>query len=139
MIVNIAFTFPLSIFAGIITAYERFVFNRLLVIIRIVLNTGVMILILSLGYKAIGMTIVITIFNLSTLLVNAFYCFNKLKIKIRFEKIKFDLIKEIFVYSFWIFLSVIIDKIYWSSGQFILGAFVGTVAVSIFEIGRAHV
>lgn len=42
--------------------------------------------------------------------------------------------REVAIYSFWIFLSVIMDKIYWSTGQFVLGAVSGTVAVAIFAV-----
>ena len=42
--------------------------------------------------------------------------------------------KEISIYSFWIFLNTIMDRIYWSTGQFVLGAMVGTVAVAVFAV-----
>ena len=41
LVFNLAFTFPMSIFGSIITAYEHFVFPRAVSIIRILLNTGV--------------------------------------------------------------------------------------------------
>lgn len=44
------------------------------------------------------------------------------------------LMKEIAFYSFWIFLSSIIDRVYWSSGQFILGMFVSTTSVAIYAL-----
>lgn len=132
---NLAFTFPLSIFGAIITAYENFVFQRLVSIFRIILTTLVMIGLLSIGFKAIALVVVQTIFNLLTLVINFIYCKRKLKIKINFSKFDWIFIKEISTYSFWIFLNVIVEKIYWGTGQFVLGATVGTIAVSIFSIG----
>ena len=38
------------------------------------------------------------------------------------------------MYSLWIFLNAIMDKIYWSTGQFVLGAVAGTVAVSVYAV-----
>ena len=46
MIFNLAFTFPMSIWGAIITAYENFVFQKLVNIIRIILNPIVMIIML---------------------------------------------------------------------------------------------
>ena len=63
MIFNLAFTFPMSIWGAIISAYENFVFMRVFNIVRIVLNPLVMIILLSIGYKAIAMVVVTTIFN----------------------------------------------------------------------------
>lgn len=134
LVFNLAFTFPLSIFTSIITAYERFVFPKVVNIIRIVLNTAIMIVLLSMGYKAVAMVVLQTIFNLVTLLLNYIYCKKKLKIEIHFGKFQWGFFKEVSIYSFWIFLNVIMDRIYWSTGQFVLGALSGTIAVSIFAV-----
>ena len=134
LVFNLAVTFPMSIFASIITAYERFVFPKLINIIRIVLNTVIMICLLKMGYKAIAMVVVQTVFNLLTLFINYLYCKYKLQIRVFFRNFQCKFLKEVAIYSFWIFLNVIMDRIYWSTGQFILGAFVGTAAVAVFAI-----
>ena len=134
LVFNLAFTFPMSIFGSIITAYERFVFPRVVNIIRITLNTVVMICLLHLGYKAIAMVVVQTVFNVLTLILNYIYCLKELKIKMHFRKFNWSFLKEVAVYSFWIFLNVIMDRIYWSTGQFVLGAMVGTAAVAVFAV-----
>lgn len=134
LVFNLALTFPMSIFGSIMTAYEIFIFPRVLSILRIVLNTVVMILLLKMGYRAIAMVIVQTAFNVLTLLINFFYCKYKLKINMFFRKFKWDFLKEVSIYSFWILLNVIMDKIYWSTGQFVLGAVSGTIAVSVFAV-----
>lgn len=132
--VNLAFTFPLSIFGSIISAYENFVFQKVLQIIRILLSTVTIIVLLYVGYKAIALVVVQTAFNIMTLLLNFFYCIYRLKIKIWFRKFNWSFLKEISIYSFWIFLNAIMDKIYWSTGQFVLGAVSGTIAVAIFSV-----
>lgn len=134
MVINLALTFPLSIYGAIITAYEDFVFLRIVQILRILLNTGVMIVLLSYGYRAVAMVVVQTVFNLSTLILNAFYCKKHIKVKLVFGKTDKHLLREIAIYSFWIFLNAIMDRIYWSTGQFVLGAVVGTAAVAVFAV-----
>lgn len=134
LIFNLAFTFPMSIWGSIIQAYEDFVFQKALNILRIILNTVVMICLLHFGYKAVAMVVVQTIFNVLTLVINCFYCIKKLKIKVYFRKFNWGFLKEVAIYSFWIFLNVIMDRIYWSTGQFVLGAVVGTAAVAVFAI-----
>ncbi len=135
MIFNLGVTFPLSIFGSIVTAYERFVFQKLIQIGRIILNTLLMIVLLEMGYRAIGMVVLITVFNITSLLLNFWYSKYKIKIKIRFGKFDWKFFRELAGYSFYIFLGAIIDRLYWSSGQLVLGAFVGTAAVAIFAVG----
>ena len=136
LVANLAFTFPMSIWGSIIQAYEDFVFQKSLNIIRIILNTAVMICLLHFGYKAVAMVVVQTIFNVLTLVVNLIYCRRKLNIHIyfRFKHFHWGFLKEVAIYSFWIFLNAIIDRVYWSTGQFVLGAMVGTAAVAVFAI-----
>lgn len=134
MVFNLAITFPFSLFGSIITAYEQFVFQKVIVIARIVLNTATMIVLLNLGYKAIAMVVVTTLFNVLTLGLNFWYCKHYLKIKLIFAKFQWGFLKEVSIYSFWIFLNVIMDRIYWSTGQFVLGAFAGTAVVAVFAV-----
>lgn len=136
LVANLAFTFPMSIWGSIIQAYEDFVFQKSLNIIRIILNTVVMICLLHFGYKAVAMVVVQTIFNVLTLVINFIYCRRKLNIHIyfRFKHFHWGFLKEVAIYSFWIFLNAIMDRVYWSTGQFVLGAMVGTAAVAVFAI-----
>ena len=136
LVANLAFTFPMSIWGSVIQAYEDFVFQKSLNIFRIILNTAVMICLLHFGYKAVAMVVVQTIFNVLTLVVNFIYCRRKLDIHIyfRFKHFHWGFLKEVAIYSFWIFLNAIMDRVYWSTGQFVLGAMVGTVAVAVFAI-----
>lgn len=131
---NLAITFPLSIFGSIISAYENYIFQRVINILRIIISTAVLIIVLALGFKAVALVVVQTVFNVLVLLINFVYCIKELKIHIIFANFNWDFLKEISIYSFWIFLNGIMDKIYWGTGQFVLGSLVGTVAVAIFSV-----
>lgn len=134
MAFNLAFTFPMSIWGSIITAYENFVFQKLVNIVRTILNPAVMIVLLFMGYKAIALVVVTTFFNVLTLIVNCIYCRRKLHIKLRFKRFKWGFLKEVSIYSFWIFLNAVTEQIYWSTGQMILGVFQGAVSVAIYAV-----
>lgn len=134
MVVNLAITFPFSLFGSIITAYEQFVFQKVVAIVRIALNTATMVVLLTMGYRAVAMVVVATIFNVVTLGMNFWYCQHYLKIKMKFGNFQWKFLKEISVYSFWIFLNAIMDRIYWSTGQFVLGAYAGTAVVAVYAV-----
>lgn len=135
MVFNLAISFPFAIFESIIVAYEEFVFPKVMGIVRSILNPMIMLPLLFMGYKSITMTLVSTFLNLICIILNMYYCVKFLKIKIKFKNRDFTLLKEISIYSFFIFLNIIVDKIYWSTDQFILGAISGSVAVAIYTVG----
>lgn len=131
---NLAVTFPFSIYSSIITAYEKFTFQKVMSILNTLLKPVLMIPLLFLGYKSITMTVVITVVNIIILLSNYFYCKKKLGVNIKFMGFDKKLFKTIFSYSFFIFLGVIVDKVNWSVDQFVLGAVSGTIAVSLYSV-----
>lgn len=131
---NLAITFPFSIFGNILTAYEEFIINKIIKIIQIILQPLIMIPLLLLGYKAIAMVIVLTCVNIFCLLLNTVVCLKKLDIKLKFNGFDFSVLKEIFKYSFYIFLNQIIDKVNWSLDQFVLGSICGTVITSVYAV-----
>ena len=134
MVFTVAFTFPMSIWGAIITAYEEFVFQKNVNICRIILNPIIMVILLYMGYRAVAMVVLLTIFNVATLLMNAWYCFFRIHVKVKFGKIRFGFLKEISTYSFWIFLEAIMNTIFWSTGQFVLGMYVGATTVAIYAV-----
>lgn len=134
LIFNLFFTFPLSVFSSIVTAYERFVFQKTVNLVRIIIQPCIMVPLLLFGYKAIAMVVITTILNLICLLINCWFCFARLKIKLCFKKFEWSIIKEIVNYSYFVFLTIIVDRAFWSSGQFILGIEDGTIEVAIFSI-----
>ena len=131
---NLVVTFPLSVFSSIITSYEKFIFSKVLNLARIILNPIIMLILLEFGIKSIGLVILVTVLNITTLILNYIYCKTKLKIKLKFGKIDFKLLKEIMAYSVWIFLNSIMDKVNWSLDQFVLGVYAGSVEVAIYSV-----
>jgi len=135
MLVNLALSLPFNSFSAILSGYEQFVLPRILVLLRIILRTGILFILLSAGYKAIAIVVLDTILNIGMMLITQLYVFMKLKVRVRlycFDKL---LLQEVFTYSFFVFLNMIVDQIYWRLGQVVLGIMAGTAAVAVFAIG----
>lgn len=131
---NLFITFAFNIYQSIITANEKFIFQKIMAILNTLLKPIMMIPLLFLGYKSIAMTLVITIVNCIVLISNYIYCRKQLKTKIKYQGFDKTLFKVIFGYSIWLFLTAIVDKVNWSIDQTILGMVSGTVAVSIYSV-----
>jgi len=129
---NLVITFAFNIYSSIINAYEKFVFQKIISILNTLLKPILMLPLLFLGYKSIAMCVALTITNIVVVVSNYLYCKNKLRIKIKYHGFDKKLFTEMFGYSFYIFLGVIVDKVNWSVDQFILGSVSGTIAVSIY-------
>jgi O-antigen/teichoic acid export membrane protein len=134
LVLNLSVSFPLCIFSSIISAYEEFIYANLINIVRILLGPCVLIPLLLLGYRAVGMAAATTVINLCILMVNMWFCLSRLKIKFYFNHRDLRLLIEICAFSFYGFLNIIVDRITWSSGHFILGVVSGTVAVAVYAI-----
>lgn len=135
MVINIAISFPASVFDSNVTANERYIFQRVVNLLKSILNPFLALPLLLLGYKSISLVMVTTILTIGSLLINMWYCFNKLRIKFIFRGFDFKLMKEMWIFSFYIFLNMIVDQINWSVDKFILGMFRGTVGVAIYSLG----
>lgn len=135
LLFNMCIAVPGGSFMGICTAYEKYVFPSVVMIIKYVLRTIVVIVILLLGKKSISLVIIDTIFNIFVICITLFYCLFKLKIKFSFQNKKIKNYITILSYSIWIFFIGLIQSFQWNAGQIILGINVNTKTVAIFSVG----
>lgn len=134
LVINLAVSFPNIVFTSYITANEKFVFQKLVQMIRTVINPFVVLPILLMGYGSVGMVVTTTILNVAIEVINAIYCIRKLKMKFYFKRFDFILMREMTVFSSFIFINMIIDQINWNVDKFILGRFHGTVSVAVYGL-----
>ena len=132
--INLAISFPLGVFTSIITAYERFIFLKVSAIVRHILNPCVYVPLLFMRQKSVALIIAASVMNVSFLVMNLLYCFLRLHIRISFRKFDTLFLKEIMGYSFWIFVGSIVGRLWWNSGQFLLGVFSSSVAIAIYGL-----
>lgn len=135
LVVNIALTFPTSIFDSMVSAHEQFIFQRMLNLAGVVFNPLICLPLLLLGYGSVAVVLVTTFITIAKLLVNIWFCLNKLHVRCDFRHFDFSLLKEIASFSFFLFINMIIDQINWSVDKFILGRVSGTGAVAVYGVG----
>ena len=123
LVVNIAVSFPASVFFSYITAKERFLFQRLVSMLRTVLNPIVMLPLLLMGFGSVALVMVTLILTAVSDAVSIWYCIKKLHMRITFGKFDFGLLRDMAGFSFFIF--IISDMVYFCPSGF--GFFVGGV------------
>lgn len=134
LVINLAISFPNIVFTSHITANEKFVFQKLVQMIKAVANPFVVLPLLILGYGSVGMVIATTFLNVVIELTNAMFCIKKLKMRFSFRNFDFKLMREMTVFSYFIFVNLIVDQINWNVDKFILGRFHGTVSVAVYGL-----
>lgn len=135
LIFNLAITIPGGAFEAICNAYEYFIFPRLLKIIKYVMRAICIYAILSNGGKAISLVLIDTILNILVIIFTFIFIYFKLGIRLKFNLYDKQLTKEIFSYSFWVFLYGIVHLIQWNAGQVVLGITTSSLIVAIFGVG----
>lgn len=134
LVVNLAISFPSIVFTSHITANEKFVFQKLVQMIKTVANPFVVLPVLVVGYGSVGMVVMTTILNITIEMINAIYCIKKLKMRFSFNNFDVGLMREMTLFSSFIFINLLIDQINWNIDKFILGRFHGTVSVAIYGL-----
>lgn len=135
LVVNIALTFPSSVFDSIISAHEQFILHRSITLAGVIFNPLICLPLLLMGYGSVAVVCITTVITVCKMLVGIWYCLKKLDIRFVFSDFDTSLLREMSHFSFFIFLNMIIDQVNWSVDKYILGRISGTAAVAVYGVG----
>ncbi|MBQ7671179.1 MAG: oligosaccharide flippase family protein [Clostridia bacterium] len=135
---NLGLTFPLSMYGSVVIAHEKFVFSKILVILKAVLNPLIMLPILILGADSIAMVSVMTVISVACNFSAYFYCKKRLGVSGKFIGFDKRIFKEVASYSAFIFIAEIVDKVNWSVDHIILGIAKGTTEVTVYGMASNY-
>lgn len=133
--INLAITFPMSVFKNIISAHERFIFLKVLNMATTVLGPMVMLPLLFLGFRSIAMVLVSLCINIVVDAICMYYVVVKLKNKVVFKNYEKGIFKSLFVYTGFIAINLIVDQINWNVDKLLLGRLKGASAVAVYSVG----
>ena len=133
--INIAISFPASLFVSYITSQERFIFQKSINMLSTVATPIANVLFLILGFGTIGMVTITTIVSIIIAIINVMYCLRCLKMNIMLKDIDWKLLRDIFSFSVFIAINQIIDQINWQTDKVVLGKMVNGTAVAVYSVG----
>lgn len=134
MVINMAVTFMNSVFSSYITVHEKFFFQRGLEFLRTLCSPFITLPLLLLGYGSVGMVFITLLLAVMVFILNICFCVKKLNMRFSFKNLQLSLLWEMWAFTFFIFLNMIVDQINWSVDKFLLGRMLGTVTVAIYGI-----
>lgn len=133
MMLNMAISFPISVFTTNVISREKFLYQKGLNLIKTIITPVIGVILMLNGYGLIAVTTSVVILGIVVSIFDVVYA-NKLGMKIKFNNFNFKILKDIFHYSFYIFLNIIIDRVYWGTDRVIIGRYIGATAVAIYSI-----
>ena len=135
MVVNMAVSFPSSLFMVFINANERFIFQKAVGIGINILVPILNIPLLLWGKGSVGVVSVTLFLSLLRMVINVWFCRKKLGMRINIRYFDRKVFLDLFRFTFFIFLSDIVDQIGSNVDKFLLGRMIGTTAVAVFSVG----
>lgn len=133
--INLAGSFPMSVFSNIISAHEKFIYLKLLGMLKTVAGPLITLPLLLMGYRSIAMVAVTVIVATFTDVLYMIYVLIRLKNRFVFHGYEKGLFKSLFVYTSFIAINLIVDQINWNIDKILLGRFRGTASVAVYSIG----
>lgn len=133
--INLAVSFPMSVFSNIISAHEKFIFLKLLGMIKTILSPLITLPLLLYGYRSIAMVAVSVSLSFVTDMVYVGYVMFRMKEKFIFRDFEKGIFKSLFAYTIFIALNTVIDQINWNIDKLLLGRFRGTSEVAVYSVG----
>lgn len=135
MALNVALSFPLSVFSSVAIAHERYFFRKIMDIISTAAGPIANLVALYLGHGSVGMALAGTVVQFLLAPISVGYCFRNLKLRPRFARMPGSLIREMVGFSVFVFIGSIVDMLFWATDKVILGMLASSVAVAIYNVG----
>lgn len=135
--INTAINFSATPYTAVVTCHERFIFLQIINIITTVLTPVANLIVLYMGFKSIGMVVSSFVLTIIVRIVYIIYVRSSIGIKPQYKNMPTYLIKELLVFSFWVFVSTVVNQLYNATDTVIIGAVpaLATVGVAIYNVG----
>lgn len=137
LIANMMVSFICNVFMMALQAYERFFFIRIVLLIAGIVQPFINVIALNLGGRSITITFISFVVGLLSYLIMFIYARNAIRFEVLFSGFQKDVLREIFVFSGFLFLNSITDQITFSTDNVILSSVKGTTAVAIYNVGSS--
>ena len=135
--VNTAIGFSASSYNAVVSSHERYVFLQIVNILSTCVTPIANLAALYMGYASVGMTASSLLLNVMIRVIYIIYVRYTLNLRPRYRNMPVHLLKEILVFSFWIFLGNIVSQLYNATDTMIIGAVpaLATLGVAVYNVG----
>lgn len=133
--VNLAISFPMTVFTSIISAQEKFVFYKMLSIGKTVFSPLITLPLLLAGYRSVAMVVVTLVISCIVDTAYVYFVIFKLGEKFRFSGFDKKLLPELLCFTVFIAINLVVDQINLNVDKVLIGRFKGTGEVAVYTVG----
>lgn len=133
--VNLGLSFPMSVFTSIISAHERYVVLKLLGMLKTVAGPLVTLPLLLCGFGSVALVGVTVAVSTVTDIIYFIYVRRKLHCRFVFHDFERGLFGDLFVFTVFIAINLVVDQVNTNIPKFLLGRFQGTTGVAVYSVG----
>lgn len=137
MVCNTALSFSVSPYLSIVTAHEKFIFYQCMNIMNTCIVPLVNVIVLYMGYASIGLAVSSLAISVLIRFIYYMYVTHAIHITPRYKNLPISCLREIAIFSFWMFIANIVGMLYAATDTIMIGAvpFLGVAGVALYNVG----
>ena len=135
MSINSSIGFLFSPYGSVITSHERYIFLQIVNIITSVLPAFLNIAVLYIWPSPISLICVSLVLNIFIRVSYTIYIKKAIGVKPLYKKPKKGLVKELFFFTFWVFVASLVNQLQSQTDKLIIGYAMEFAWVGIYQIG----
>ena len=135
MTFSTALSFPVSVFSSTIIVYERYVFSKSVCIAETILSPILNLVFLYAGTGSAGLACAGLLGQVLNASVCIGYCMVRIKAYPVFKNMPVEILPELIGFCTFVFLSSIVDMLYWATDKVLIAAAIGSAAVAVYNVG----
>lgn len=135
LMVNMMITFVMNVVTMALQAYEKHIVLRTGTMLAAIATPLVNVIVLRFGGRAVAITIASLCISICCYTFYFIYALKYIKLRFSFRGFRMDVLKELFVFTSFLFLTSIADQITYSTDNIVLSAVKGTSAVAVYAVG----
>lgn len=133
--INLAISFPMSVFTSIISANERFVFLKGVGILKTVVSPLMCIPLLLAGHRSLGLVLCTLAISMVVDILNIYYVLYILGNRFVAGIPTPGILKDLFAFTAFIAINIIVDQINTNLDKVLLARYNGTVSSAVYSVG----
>lgn len=138
LVINTAVSFSASSYNAVVSTHEKFIFIQSINILSTIGAPILNLVVLFCGYKSIGMAIASLALNVLIRIAYIIYVRRIIGLRPRYDNMPIIIIKEVLVFSFWIFIGNVSTQLFSATDVVIIGMIpkLATVGAAVYSVGH---
>lgn len=133
--VNLALSFPRSVFSNIISANEKYIFLKGVAMIESVGSPIVNVAVLMMGFRSVAVTVGTLCTGIIVFLLYIGFTFAVLKQRFVFHGFERGILASLFRFTGFIMINIIVDQVNNQVDKILLARYCGTAVVALYAVG----